>query len=50
VPHCHFDGGASERILVTPADFNQRFSHLSISGLAKLADAEWAAMKRAHVV
>ncbi len=50
VPRCHYDGGTAERVFLTPADLTHRFDHLSIAGLAKLAAAEWATMRRTHVI
>jgi hypothetical protein len=50
VPRCTYDGDASRRLVGTASDLTSRYDHLSISGLAKLAALEWAAMRRLHVV
>jgi hypothetical protein len=50
VPRCTYDGDASRHLNGTAADLTSRYDHLSISGLAKIAALEWAAMRRLHVV
>jgi len=50
VPHCTYDGDASRHLNGTAADLTSRYDHLSISGLAKVAALEWAAMRRLHVI
>jgi lysophospholipase L1-like esterase len=47
---CRFDGGAAGRFPFTAGDLTSRYDHLSIAGNAKLAAAEWAAMRTAHVI
>ena len=49
-PQCTYDGGVAARLPLTPADVTARLDHLSIAGHAKLAAAEWAAMRSAHVI
>jgi len=44
VPHCRYDNGAAQRLTVTAADISLDENHLTISGQARLAAAEWAAM------
>jgi hypothetical protein len=41
---CRDDGGAWQRMIVTPADFSDDGNHPSIAGLAKRAAVTWAAM------
>jgi len=50
VPHCTYDGDASRRLTGTAADLTSRYDHLAVSGLAKVAALEWAAMRRLHVI
>jgi hypothetical protein len=50
---CSFDGGAAERVVITLNDEVFPFPgppHLGITGQAKLAAAEWAAMAQRHVI
>jgi hypothetical protein len=49
-PTCHYDTGASEKLTITAADLSIRYDHLTISGNAKLAALEWAALKRLHLL
>jgi hypothetical protein len=44
IPNCRYDGGASSRIAVTPADMSEFQYTPTIQGQAKLAAAEWKAL------
>ena len=50
IPRCTYDGDASRHLNGTAADLTSRYDHLSITGLAKVAALEWAAMVRMHVI
>lgn len=44
VPKCRYDGGAAERIAISPADVSAFQYTPTVTGQAKLAAAEWKAM------